>query len=350
MKVGLGGSHGIQDVGRRAVRGLFCRSRVRGRTIKIGYIDPLSGGGAVDRRNRTEDFQYLAEEINAAGGLNGKKVEIVGLDNKTNPQESLIQAQKAADQGVRIITQGNGSSVGAALDGLGVEIQRPQSRQGDPLFQLCGGRSHPHQRQMLVLAFPLGRQLRHQDGRADDVHEDPAEHQEGISHQSGLFLRSIGAQTGARHAEGEAAGYRDRRRRIASAAQGHRFLALHRQDQGVGADSVITGNWGQDIALLLKAAADAGLQANWYTYYAGGAGGPTAIKQTGLSHRVFAITEGVPNAASPEAQALRGHVPRQGGRDAVLSARGQRNADAGEGGGGGQIDRRQSHGRRSSKG
>ena len=49
-----------------------------------------------------------------------------------------------------------------------------------------------------------------------------------------------------------------------------------------GADSVITGNWGQDITLLLKAAADAGLQANWYTYYAGGAGGPTAIKQTGL--------------------------------------------------------------------
>ena len=37
-----------------------------------------------------------------------------------------------------------------------------------------------------------------------------------------------------------------------------------------GADSVITGNWGQDFALLLKAAADAGLQADWYTYYAGG--------------------------------------------------------------------------------
>ena len=48
-----------------------------------------------------------------------------------------------------------------------------------------------------------------------------------------------------------------------------------------GADSVITGNWGQDIALLLKAAADAGLQTDWYTYYAGGAGGPTAIKADG---------------------------------------------------------------------
>ena len=65
-----------------------------------------------------------------------------------------------------------------------------------------------------------------------------------------------------------------------------------------GADSVITGNWGQDIALLLKAAADAGLQTDWYTYYAGGAGGATAIKQTGLSHRVFQITEGVPNSGA----------------------------------------------------
>jgi branched-chain amino acid transport system substrate-binding protein len=62
-----------------------------------------------------------------------------------------------------------------------------------------------------------------------------------------------------------------------------------------GADSVITGNWGQDIALLIKAAADAGLQVDWYTYYAGGTGGPTAIKQANLPDRVFSIAEGVPN-------------------------------------------------------
>ena len=70
-----------------------------------------------------------------------------------------------------------------------------------------------------------------------------------------------------------------------------------------GADSVITGNWGKDFSLMLKAAADAGLQVNWYTYYAGGTGGPTAVKQTGLNHRVFQISEGIaniPHAASQE--------------------------------------------------
>ena len=84
-------------------------------TVKIGYIDPLSGGGASVGEVGFKTFQFLAEELNAKGGILGKKVEIVPFDNKTNPQESLIQAQKAIDSGVRYITQGNGSSVAGAL-------------------------------------------------------------------------------------------------------------------------------------------------------------------------------------------------------------------------------------------
>jgi branched-chain amino acid transport system substrate-binding protein len=70
-----------------------------------------------------------------------------------------------------------------------------------------------------------------------------------------------------------------------------------------GADTIVTGNWDQDLALLLKAAADAGLQADWYTYYAEGTGSPTAIRQTRLNHRVFRVGEGganIPNASSQE--------------------------------------------------
>jgi len=69
-------------------------------TVKIGYIDPLSGGGASVGEGGLKTFQYLADQINAEGGILGQKVEIVPLDNKTNPQESLIQAQKAVDAGI----------------------------------------------------------------------------------------------------------------------------------------------------------------------------------------------------------------------------------------------------------
>src|SRR6476620_4409571 len=84
-------------------------------TVKIGYIDPLSGGGASVGEVGFKIFQFAADELNAKGGILGKKVEIVPLDNKTNPQESLIQAQKAIDSAIRCFTQGNGSAVAASL-------------------------------------------------------------------------------------------------------------------------------------------------------------------------------------------------------------------------------------------
>ena len=93
----------------------FCLSCIGGR-----YHQDCPYRSAVGRRrligkSALKTFQYLADELNANGGLNGKRVEWVGFDNKLDPQISLVQAQKAADQGFRIVTQGAGSSVAAAL-------------------------------------------------------------------------------------------------------------------------------------------------------------------------------------------------------------------------------------------
>src|SRR5260370_35905397 len=83
--------------------------------MKISHIDPLSGGGPSLSEVGLKTFQVIGEEIKAKGGVLGKKLEIVGYDNKVNPQESLVQIQKALDAGIRIVTQGNGSSVAAAI-------------------------------------------------------------------------------------------------------------------------------------------------------------------------------------------------------------------------------------------
>jgi branched-chain amino acid transport system substrate-binding protein len=71
-----------------------------------------------------------------------------------------------------------------------------------------------------------------------------------------------------------------------------------------GADSVITGNWGDDMRLLLKAAGDSGLKVNWFTYNGAGGGSPTAARQAGLEHRLFQISEWHANVDSPEMQAF----------------------------------------------
>ena len=110
-----GGSDEIWNERVRLALGLAAAPALAQDTVKIGYIDPLSGGGGSVGEGGLKTYNYLADEINAAGGVNGKKLEIVPFDNKGNPQETLIQAQKAADQGIRIVVQGNGSSNGIAL-------------------------------------------------------------------------------------------------------------------------------------------------------------------------------------------------------------------------------------------
>ena len=99
-----------------AVAALFAAApAVAQDTIKIAYIDPLSGPGATVGEVGLKTFQFLADELNAKGGAAGRKFEILPYDNKTNPQESLVQAQKAVDAGARIFTNGNGSAVAAAV-------------------------------------------------------------------------------------------------------------------------------------------------------------------------------------------------------------------------------------------
>jgi len=271
-------------------------------TIKIAYIDPLSGGGASIGEVGLKTYKYLADEINAAGGLNGKKVEIVGLDNKTNPQETLIQAQKAADQGIRIFTQGNGSAVGAALEGWvakyndrnpGKEIVYLNYAAVDPILtnDKC---SYWHFR------FDANSDIK-MAALTTFMKDRPNIKKVYLINQDYSFGQSVRTQARAmlkeKRPDVEIVG--DELHPLLKVTDFAPYVA---KIKASGADTVITGNWGQDIALLLKAAADAGLQTDWYTYYAGGAGGPTAIRQTGLAHRVFAITEGVPNSAPAAAQ------------------------------------------------
>ena len=83
--------------------------------VKVAFIDPLSGGAASTGILAQKTHQFYIDAINAAGGLNGEKLELLSYDNKVNPQESLIQLKRALDEGARYVVQGNGSGVALAL-------------------------------------------------------------------------------------------------------------------------------------------------------------------------------------------------------------------------------------------
>ena len=73
--------------------------------------------------------------------------------------------------------------------------------------------------------------------------------------------------------------------------------------QASGADSVISGNWGNDLTLLVKAAKDANLRASFYTFYGGTVGIPPALGDSGIE-RVKVVSYWNANAASPAHQAI----------------------------------------------
>lgn len=269
--------------------------------LKIGYIDPLSGGGASVGEGGLKTFQYLADELNAKGGILGHKVEIVPMDNKTNPQESLVQAQKAVDGGIRYITQGNGSSVAAALEDFvtknnsrnpGKEMLYFNYAAVDPSLtnEKC---SYWHFRWDASSDIKMA-------ALTNYMKTQPSIKKVYLINQDYSFGQSVRTEARKMLAEKrpdiQIVG--DELHPLLKVTDFSPYIA---KIKASGADSVVTGNWGQDFALLLKAAADAGLKVNWYTYYAGGAGGPTAIKQTGLDHQVYQISEGIPNSGNKTA-------------------------------------------------
>ena len=230
-------------------------------TLKIGYIDPLSGGGASVGEGGLKTFQYLADELNAKGGILGHKVEIVPMDNKTNPQESLVQAQKAVDAGIHYITQGNGSSVAAALEDFvtknngrnpGKEVLYFNYAAVDPSLtnEKC---SFWHFRWDASSDIKMEALTNYMKGQ-------PSIKKVYLINQDYSFGQSVRSEArkmlGAKRPDIEIVG-----------DELHPFLKVTdfspyvTKIKASGADTILTGNWGQDLALLLKAAAEGGLQA-----------------------------------------------------------------------------------------
>jgi branched-chain amino acid transport system substrate-binding protein len=63
-------------------------------TIKIGVTQPLTGAFAASGNYVAQGARIAEEEINKAGGVLGKKIELIVEDNKSNPTEAVATAEK----------------------------------------------------------------------------------------------------------------------------------------------------------------------------------------------------------------------------------------------------------------
>ena len=269
----------------------------KGETVKIAWIDPLTGLLAPVGQNQLKTFQFLAEQFNRQNAA-GVKFEIVPIDNKLSPAESLNALKSAIDQGVRYVTQGDGSGAAAALiDAINKHNERNPGQEVvymnyaavDP--DLTNGKcSYWHFR----LDADTSMKMEALTTFIKDQKDVQKVYIIGQNYAHGVQVAKYAKETLARKRPDIQIVGED----LHPLAQVRDFAPYIAKIKASGADSVITGNWGSDLTLLVKAANDAGLNVRFYTYYAQATGTPTALGAGAAGH-VYYVGYGHHNLAGP---------------------------------------------------
>ncbi|MES2069996.1 MAG: branched-chain amino acid ABC transporter substrate-binding protein [Pseudomonadota bacterium] len=250
--------------------------------VKIAFIDALSGAFAPPGQTALKNFQMVADLANQQKWAGNNTIEVVGFDGKGSPQDSLTQLKTVIDQGYRYVTQGGGSGVAFALiDGINKHNER---NPGKELVFLDFAALDPDLTNAKC-SFWHFRFEPNSDMRMEALTSFMAKDQ-GIKK---VFV--IGQNYALGHQVSRAAKDYLKRKRpdiqivgddlhpIATVKDFSPYVA---KIKASGADSIITGNWGNDLALLVKAAKEADLKANFYTYTAYTTGVPTAMGAAGV--------------------------------------------------------------------
>ena len=250
--------------------------------VKFAWIDPLSGGAASAGINAQKHMTYLIDRLNAAGGLNGEKVVLLSYDNKVDPQESLIALKKALDDGARFVFQGNGSSVALAITDAVLKYNERNPGKEVLFFNYAAVDPVLTNDKCNFWHFRFDADADMKMGALTDAIAKQAQIKSVyLINQDYSFGRAVAAAAKKMLAD----------KRPDIKIVGDELHPLQKvQDfspyvakiKASGADTVITGNWSNDMLLLIKAGKDAGLKVNWYTYYGGALGSPSAIGKDGL--------------------------------------------------------------------
>ena len=258
-----------------------------GQTVKLMWIDPLSGLMGPVGNNQLKSLQFFNEKFNVTNPA-GVKFEVLSVDNKLSPTESLNALKSAIDQGVRYVIQGNGSSVALALvDAINKHNERNPGKEvvylneaavdpdltnskcsfwhfrfdGDTSMKMEAMTTFMKSQPDIKKVYLLNQNYSHGQQVVKFAKENLARKRPDI--------QIVGED-------------------LHPLAQVRDFAPYIAKIKASGADSVITGNWGSDLALLVKAATEGGYNGKFFTYYTGVTGTPAALGSNGAG-KVYQI-------------------------------------------------------------
>jgi len=266
--------------------------------IQLAMIEGMSGPFANTGEAVLRNLVWAVERVNARGGVvtsEGRRLLALNrYDSKGQNEEALTSLRAAIDAGAQYVFQGNSSANALVLiDAIQKHNEREPQRQVlflnyaavDPALtqDKCNFwhfRFDAHADMRLTALM----QVLKQDAKLKSVYLIGQDYSFGQA-----VLREAKQQLASLRPDIQVSG-----EELHPMGRVKDFLPYASKIKASGAQAVITGNWGNDLTLLVKAAKEVGFEGKFYTFYGNALGAPAAMGDAGVG-KVLAVAEWMPN-------------------------------------------------------
>ena len=275
--------------------------------IKVALIESMSGPFANTGEAVLRNLVWATERVNARGGVRlpggARPLLIERYDSKGQNDEALSALRAAIDDGVTVIAQGNSSAVAAVLiDAVNKHNAREPGKRVvflnysavDPVLtnEKCSYwhfRFDAHADMRMTALMEVFKD----DKSVKSIYLIGQDYSFGQS-----VLREARRQITVHRSDVQIVG--DELHPLGRVKD---FMPYAAKIKASGAQAVLTGNWGNDLTLLVKSARDVGFEGKFYTFYGNALGAPAAIGEAGVG-KVIAVADWFPNAEGVPSKAF----------------------------------------------
>jgi branched-chain amino acid transport system substrate-binding protein len=275
--------------------------------IRLAFIEGLSGAFANTGEAVFRNLVWATERVNKRGGVKVgntmRPLELLRFDSEGNTEKALGLARAAMDDGITFLLQGNSSATAAALiDAVEKHNQRQPGRRAMYLNYSAVEPSLTNERcSPWHFRFDAHADMR-LAALTEVMRDDKALKKAYLIGQDYSFgqhvVKQARAMLAAQRPDVEIVGAE-----LHPLGRIKDFLPYATKIQASGAQAVITGNWGNDLTLLVKALREVGCTAKLYTFYGNALGAPAAMGEAGVG-QVFAVAEWHPNLGGAASDAF----------------------------------------------
>ena len=278
--------------------------------VKLALIESLSGPFANTGEAVYRNIYWAMERVNARGGVQlpassggPRPLVLERYDSKGQNEEALSALRAAIDDGAQVILQGNSSSTAAVLiEAINKHNEREPNKRVlflnysavDPILtnEKCSFwhfRFDAHADMRMAALMEVMRD----DKALKSVYLIGQDYSFGQA-----VLREAKKQLAAQRPDVAVVG-----EELHPIGRVKDFAPYAVKIKSSGAQAVVTGNWGNDLTLLVKAARDVGYEGSFYTFYGNALGAPAAIGDAGIG-KVVAVADWLPNVPGAQSEAF----------------------------------------------